>query len=184
MYFDAFTKQILTKHLTRKRGDRNQYIEGLEDIVKMLDGCDEPAIVHTDQGSVYASVAYNELIMETCIVRSMSRAGKPTDKPVNESLNGWLKEELFIDFELEECKCEEGVIELIDRYVAYYNSQRPCFSIGYDTPDHYYERYVNGELEKKDTFSKRVLSEEPKYIHKRKQEVSTSINENNKKESS
>ena len=75
-------------------------------------------------------------------------------------------------------------IELIDRYVAYYNSQRPCFSIGYDTPDHYYERYVNGELEKKDTFSKRVLSEEPKSIHKRKQEVSTSINENNKKESS
>lgn len=184
MYFDVFTKQILTKHLTRKRGDRNQYIEGLEDIVKMLDGCNEPAIVHTDQGSVYASVAYNELIKETCIVRSMSRAGKPTDNPVNESLNGWIKEELFIDFELEECKCEEGVIELIDRYVAYYNSQRPCFSIGYDTPDHYYERYVNGELEKKDTFSKRVLSEEPKYIHKRKQEVSTSINENNKKESS
>ena len=40
------------------------------------------------------------------------------------------------------------------------------------------------DLTEKDTFSKRVLSEEPKYIHKKKQEVSTSINENNKKESS
>ncbi len=31
----------------------------------------------------------------------MSRAGKPTDNPVNESLNGWIKEELFLDFNLD-----------------------------------------------------------------------------------
>lgn len=68
----------------------------------MLKGCKEPTILHTDQGSVYASVAYNELIRETNITRSMSRAGKPTDNPVNESLNGWIKEELFIDFKLNE----------------------------------------------------------------------------------
>ena len=43
-------------------------------------------------------MAYNELIRDTNIVRSMSRAGKPTDNPVNESLNGWIKEELFMDF--------------------------------------------------------------------------------------
>lgn len=122
--------------------------------MKMLDGRNEPAIVHTDQGSVYASVAYNELIKETCIVRSMSRAGKPTDNPVNESLNGWIKEELFIDFELEECKCEEGVIELIDRYVAYYNSQRPCFSIGYDTPDHFMKDMLMVNLRRKTLFQK------------------------------
>lgn len=30
----------------------------------------------------------------------MSRAGTPTDNPVNESLNGWIKEELFLDFNL------------------------------------------------------------------------------------
>ncbi|MCR5064267.1 MAG: hypothetical protein K6A67_00680 [Bacteroidales bacterium] len=33
--------------------------------------------------SVYASMAYNELIKDTLIVRSMSRSGKPTDNPVN-----------------------------------------------------------------------------------------------------
>jgi len=37
-------------------------------------------------------MAYNELIKDTNIVRSMSRAGKPTDNPVNEALNGWIKE--------------------------------------------------------------------------------------------
>ena len=183
MYFDVFTKQVLSYRLTRKRGDRNQYIEGLEDIVRLLERQQEPTIVHTDQGSVYASMAYNELIKETCIIRSMSRAGKPTDNPVNESLNGWIKEELYIDFRLGDCKSEQEVRDLVDRYVIYYNSQRPCYALGYDTPDRYYKRYVNGELEKKDTFSKRILSEEPKFVRKRR-DVSASVNENDKKESS
>ena len=83
-YFDVFTKQILSWKLTNQRGLRNQYIEGLEDVVKLLRGCKEPTILHTDQGSVYASIAYNELIKDTNIVRSMSRAGKPTDNPVTQ----------------------------------------------------------------------------------------------------
>ena len=50
---------------------------------ELLKGTSEPTIIHTDQGSVYSSKAYNELIKDTNIVRSMSRAGKPTDNPVN-----------------------------------------------------------------------------------------------------
>ena len=40
---------------------------------------------------------------------------------------------------------------------------------------------MNGELEKKDTFSKGILSEEPKFVQKMK-EASTSINENKEKD--
>ena len=40
------------------------------------------------QGTVYGSQAYNDLIANPVIIRSMSRAGKPTDNPVSESLNG------------------------------------------------------------------------------------------------
>ena len=167
-YFDVFTKQILTFKIAEKRGDRNQYIDGLKDIVELLKGNIEPTIIHTDQGSVYASMAYNELIKEENIVRSMSRAGKPTDNPVNESLNGWIKEELYIDFKLEECRKREEIIENIKKYVKYYNSQRPCFAIGYDTPDNYYRRFKRGEIEHKDTFSKRELTEIPKFVQKKK----------------
>lgn len=78
-YFDVFTKEILTYRIGERRGDRMQYIGGLKDIVKMLKGSTEPTVLHTDQGSVYASLAYNELIKDSLIVRSMSRAGKPTD---------------------------------------------------------------------------------------------------------
>lgn len=170
-YFDVFTKQILSWKMTNQRGLRNQYIEGLEDIVKLLRGCREPTILHTDQGSVYASIAYNELIKDTNIVRSMSRAGKPTDNPVNESLNGWIKEELYVDFGIENIRYVDRLIEVIRAYVDYYNEKRPSYAIGYDTPDNYYKRYIHGELEHKDTFSKRVLSPEPKFVKNKRTKV-------------
>ena len=167
-YFDVFTKQILSWRVADRRGHRDQYIGGLQDIVSMLKGCKEPAILHTDQGSVYASVAYNELIKDTNITGSMSRAGKPTDNPVNESLNGWIKEELYIDFRINECRSREEFIDTIGRYVHFYNKQRPCYAVKYDTPDNYYRRFQRGEIEQKDTFSERILTTEPKYVQKKR----------------
>lgn len=166
-YFDVFTKEILTYHIAARKGDRAQYINGLEDIKGLLKGQAEPVVLHTDQGSVYASVAYNELIKDTVIIRSMSRAGKPTDNPVNESLNGWMKEELFIDFRIDECRTREEFEQTLWKYVDFYNNHRPCYAIGYDTPANYRKRFYKGELERKNTFESRVLTEEPKFVQKR-----------------
>ena len=166
-YFDVFTKEILTYKATSQRGDRNQYIDGLNDVVEMLKGSAEPTILHTDQGSVYASMAYNELIKDTNIVRSMSRAGKPTDNPVNEALNGWIKEELVMDFGIEREWKWSRITEILDNYVKFYNEQRPCFAIGYDTPDNYRKRYYKGELPWKNSFESRKLSTEPKFVQER-----------------
>lgn len=182
-YFDVFTKEILTHHVAERRGSRDQYIDGLQDVIGLLRGEKEPTIVHTDQGTVYASIAYNELIKDTNIVRSMSRAGKPTDNPVNESLNGWIKEELLMDFQIDECRTREEFCEVLDRYVKYYNEKRPCYALNYDTPVNYRKRYNKGELERKNTFADRILSEEPKFVRKRRakahsETVSTSENEN------
>ena len=167
MYFDVFTKEILSWELTTHRGDRMQYIEGLKTVIELLEGLEksEPTIIHTDQGSVYASLAYNELIKDKNIQRSMSRAGKPTDNPVNESLNGWIKEELFVDFRLSK---SHDVYRSIKEYVTYFNNQRPCYSLGYDTPVRYYDKYISGQLEVRDTFSKRELSTLPKYVQKKR----------------
>ena len=170
-YFDVFTKEILSWQLAERRGAREQYIDGLKDVISLLKGRTEPTVLHTDQGSVYASLAYNELIKDTLIVRSMSRAGKPTDNPVNEALNGWIKEELVIDFQIETLRSREDVRDCIDKYVTFYNENRPCFAIGYDTPANYRRRYYKGELEVKDTFSKRKLSEVPKFVQKRRKEA-------------
>ena len=182
-YFDVFTKEILTYKVAARKGDRNQYIDGLEDVKNLLKSQTEPVVLHTDQGSVYASMAYNELIKDTVIVRSMSRAGKPTDNPVNESINGWMKEELYMDFKIDECRCREEFMEVLEKYVDFYNKHRPCYALGYDTPVNYRKRFFKGELERKNTFENRVLSEEPKFVRKRRKQahskdVSTFENEN------
>ena len=168
---ESYKREILKLRIENERLKKNYVVQttdldGLADVVELLRGKKEPTIIHTDQGSVYSSKAYNELIQDSNIVRSMSRAGKPTDNPVNEALNGWIKEELFIDFRLEECRTRDAVKDVLCRYVAFYNRQRPCFAIGYDTPDNYCKRFYRGELEKKDTFSKRILTEEPKFVQK------------------
>ena len=170
-YFDVFTKEILSYRVAERRGSRDQYIDGLAEVVELLSGQKEPTVIHTDQGSVYASIAYNELIKDTNIIRSMSRAGKPTDNPVNESLNGWMKEELFMDFKIDECRSREEFRETMERYVHFYNNKRPCYAIGYDTPVNYSKRYYKGELGQKNTFENRVLTEEPKFIQKRRKQA-------------
>ena len=94
-YFDAFTKEILSYSLATRKGDTKQYYDGLNKVLNLIknEECTEPTILHTDQGSVYSSLSYNQLVSNYNIKRSMSRAGTPTDNPVNESLNGWIKEE-------------------------------------------------------------------------------------------
>lgn len=135
MYFDVWNKEILGYGLSSKKGDVTTYFEGLTTTLKKLKK--EQAgqtILHTDQGSVYSSKQYNLLIEGYNIKRSMSRAGTPTDNPVNESLNGWIKEELFLDFNLKKCK---DVNKLIKEYIEYYNNDRPSYALNYKTPIQY-----------------------------------------------
>lgn len=170
-YFDVFTKEILTYKVAARKGDRNQYIDGLEDIRALLKGQKEPVVLHTDQGSVYASMAYNDIIKDTVIIRSMSRAGKPTDNPVNESINGWMKEELYMDFKIDTCSNRDEFTATLERYVDFYNKHRPCYALGYDTPVNFRKRFLSGEIPRKNTFENRILTEEPKSVQKRRKQA-------------
>jgi len=132
LYFDAWNKEIVGYGLASRRGDYKSYYDGLKQVLnKLKDQTEDLVILHTDQGSVYTSKSYNDLIKDYNISRSMSRSGTPTDNPVNESLNGWIKEELCIDFKL---KQSNDVPELIEEYVFYYNNARPSYSLKYKTP--------------------------------------------------
>lgn len=132
LYFDAWNKEIVGYGLASRKGDSKSYYNGLKQVLnKLKDQTEDLVILHTDQGSVYTSKSYNDLIKDYNISRSMSRSGTPTDNPVNESLNGWIKEELFIDFKL---KHSDNVPELIRDYVFYYNNARPSYALKYKTP--------------------------------------------------
>ena len=136
LYFDAWNKEILGYGLSSKKGERNTYFNGLNQVLSKIkeEKIKDQIILHTDQGPVYSSKKYNNLLNEFNIRRSMSRAGTPTDNPVNESLNGWIKEELFIDFDLKHSK---DVPNLIKLYIEYYNNERPSYALNYKTPIQY-----------------------------------------------
>ena len=138
LYMDLWNNEIVSYSLSSKRGDRMTYINGLENLLELKKEHSEyQMILHSDQGSVYASKAYNELL-PMYVTRSMSRAGTPTDNAAMESINGWIKAELFTDFHI---TGEKDVAEEIDNYVVFFNEQRPAYSLNYLTPKQYKELY-------------------------------------------
>lgn len=62
------------------------------------------------------------------ILRSMSRGGTPTDNPIIEALNGWIKGELYLDFGLAET---ENLPDLLNQYVSFFNNLRPTATLGF-----------------------------------------------------
>ena len=91
-------------------------------------------IVHTDQGTVYYSVLFNNMFNSYKVTRSMSRAGTPTNNPVIESKNGWMKKEMHIDFDKNNYNT---VQDFIDDIVRNNNNYRPSFALQYKNPVEY-----------------------------------------------
>ena len=101
LYMDLWNDELIAHALSSKRGDRMTYLDGLQDVLAFKKQYpNQKLILHSDQGSVYTSKSYNELLPMYNIVRSMSRAGTPTDNAAMEAINGWIKAELFTDFHI------------------------------------------------------------------------------------
>lgn len=143
LYMDLWNNEIVGYGLSCRKGDRSTYFEGLEMVIekkKKVDGLD--LILHTDQGSVYASKGFNELLPQYHITHSMSRAGTPTDNGAMEAINGWSKVEMFVDFDIAHC---DDVPSFVERYVRFFNEERPSAALGYLTPKAYKEKAAKGE---------------------------------------
>jgi len=55
-----------------------------------------------------------------------------------EAINGWIKEELFIDFNL---NSSNDIFLEIDNYIYYFNFERPQAALNYLTPMQYKDLY-------------------------------------------
>lgn len=139
LYMDLWNNEIVSHALSSRRGDRMTYINGLEDLLEIKKQYPEyQMILHSDQGSVYASKAFNDLL-PMYVTRSMSRAGTPTDNGAMEAINGWIKAELFMDFHV---TGERPVDVEIDEYITFFNEERPAYALNYLTPKQYRELYA------------------------------------------
>lgn len=141
LYMDLWNHEILSYSLSSRRGNRMTYINGLNGLIEIKKKYpDLQMILHTDQGTVYASKSFNELLPLYNIVHSMSRAGTPTDNGAMEAINGWIKAEIFTDLHL---TSNENIEQEIANYIKFFNEERPAYCLNYLTPKQYREYYAD-----------------------------------------
>jgi len=135
-FLDVFNNSIICSSVSGIPGDPRPYFECRDQFIKIVKerGINGPVNFHTDQGAVYASKAFNEALINNNIIRSMSRAGTPRDNAVIESMNGWIKAQIYTDkWYLK----YDTVYEMIDAYIQFYNYERPMYKLHYKSPAEY-----------------------------------------------
>jgi len=104
-------------------------------------GKNENVIVHSDQGSTYASVRYQQQLSDNKLCCSMSRKGECLDNAVAESFFGTLKNELVYHEDYKtRVEARQSIFEYIE---VFYNRQRRHAFLNYMTPVEYEERYAS-----------------------------------------
>lgn len=92
-------------------------------------------IVHSDQGSTYASNSYQQLLKENNLICSMSRKGECLDNAVAESFFGTLKTEWVDDQDYR--SHDQAKQDLFEYIEVFYNRQRRHSYLDYVSPMEY-----------------------------------------------
>ncbi|MBT2710790.1 IS3 family transposase [Pseudomonas sp. ISL-84] len=96
----------------------------------------EGIMIHTDQGAVYTSYAFQNMAKENGMITSMSRKGNCHDNAVIESFHSSLKSEGLKDQKrssLSHCK----LVDIVNQYMYYYNEIRIQAKLNYLSPIEY-----------------------------------------------
>lgn len=133
LFMDLFNNEIVAYFLSSKKGDPLSYLIGEANLIeeKNKKYADLEMILHSDQGSVYCSKRFNESLYLYNITHSTSKPGTPTENGAMEAINGWMKEELFIDFNINNSL---DIPKSIEDYIYYFNYERPQAALNYLTP--------------------------------------------------
>ena len=132
LFMDLFNNEIIAFALSDKKGDPSTYHLALANLLhKKEEYKDLNMILHSDQGAVYSSKKFNESLPLYNIIHSMSKPGKPTENGAMEAINGWIKEELFIYFSI---NSSNNIALQIEKYIHYFNFERPQSALNYLTP--------------------------------------------------
>lgn len=128
---DLFNNEIVAY----KMYDHQQTLLVTDTLKEVLElrGNPEGVIIHSDQGSVYTSYAYQDLVKESHLVSSMSRRGNCWDNAVIESFHSNIKSEEFQYVKFNSMHTIH-VVEKVNEYMRYYNEDRILEKLGYLTP--------------------------------------------------
>jgi len=136
---DLYSRQVLGWAM----GERNnaQLVQDALTMAVWRRGKVKSVIVHSDQGSTYASSHYQKLLKENDLLCSMSRKGECLDNAVAESFFGTLKTEL-VNHEDYRTK-DEAKRSLFEYIEVFYNRRRRHSYLGYVSPVEYEAKYAS-----------------------------------------
>lgn len=100
----------------------------------------EQLTFHSDQGSQYISNTFRRLSRVNNIVQSFSRSGKPHDNAVAEAFFSSLKKE---EYYRRNYKSEREFFESIEKYIVFYNTERPHGTLANKTPEQFETTWWN-----------------------------------------
>ena len=130
---DLYSRQVIGWAMS-DRNNTKLVIDALQMAVARRH-IEKPVIVHSDQGSTYASGDYQRLLSQHGMLPSMSRKGECYDNAVAESFFGTLKTEWVDD---EDYRTREQAKQSLFEYIeVFYNRQRRHSYLGYVSPNEY-----------------------------------------------
>ena len=133
MMLDLYSRQVIGWAMS-ERNNTQLVVDALQ-MATARRNMQQAVIVHSDQGSTYASGDYQRLLKENGMLPSMSRKGECYDNAVAESFFGSLKRELVDD---EDYRTREQAKQSLFEYIeVFYNRQRRHSYLGYVSPNEY-----------------------------------------------
>ena len=97
-------------------------------------------LFHSDQGSNFVSKTFMNYLKELNVKQSFSKPGRPYDNSVCESFfSNFKQEELY----RHEYKTAEDLKRSINKYMVFYNNERPHSVIRYQTPNKVEAKYYD-----------------------------------------
>jgi len=121
-------------------------LKALRMAIEQAGGGDLSGLIHhSDRGIQYCCDLYVEELQKYGIQISMTEDYKPTDNALAERVNGIIKCESVYRQERRFETYEEALAQ-IERFILFYNSKRPHYSIGLQTPNAVHEQ--TGEQKK------------------------------------
>lgn len=134
MILDLYSRQVIGWGMS-DRNNTKLVVDALQMAAVRRDCSEQAVVVHSDQGSTYASGDYQRLLRKNNMLASMSRKGECYDNAVAESFFGTLKTELVDD---EDYRTREQAKQSLFEYIeVFYNRQRRHSYLGYVSPDEY-----------------------------------------------
>lgn len=137
---DAYTNEILA--FTTDKFQMTQLVNACVQQLIETHGFSltNQTLVHSDQGSQFLSVSFQQLLKRYEIIQSMSRRGNCWDNAPQESFFGTLKDNVRFN----RCDTYEQATAAVSDFIDYYNNVRPQLGLAKLTPSQYYEFYVSG----------------------------------------